>query len=398
MSKEKKNDSNEAPPVGETLEKEQLIKDYFSICPECTSSIEILSINENNNIIEFRCLKENKEYTMSIKEFINRIKEKEEKNIEELKDKCKIHNKNNECYCFDCNCHLCNECLKTRIHINHKKSNIIEIKPVEEELNIINKVIEKYKKKSEELKEKHTKRKDEIEEKIKNEKENEEKKSEKEKQKNKRKKEKELKDNNDKYLFEIDELRKEYENKIKKKKKEYEEKNNIINNKYKLMDEKEEIKKKIKIENIKEKYNKEINNSKYEREIEDIDNILKINEMIYNIYDTYKNNYYNAININKLLLYYSENKDINENIMKKELNDKYDNIIKIIKQKNNDDIELKKIKEKEKREKEELNKRIKEIEKENEKIKLENINKIKEKENEINEIKNKINQNIFLIF
>ena len=64
--------------------------------------------------------------------------------------------------------------------------------------------------------------------------------------------------------------------------------------------------------------------------------------MIYSIYNTYKNNYYNAININKLLLYYSENKYINENIMKKELNDKYDNIIKIIKQKNNDDIKLKK--------------------------------------------------------
>ena len=124
MSKEKKEryDSNEAPPatIGESPE-EQLIKDYFSICPECSSSIEILSINENNNIIEFRCIKENKEYTMTIKEYINKIKEKEEKNIEDLKDKCKIHNKNNECYCFDCNCHLCNECLKTRIHINHKK-------------------------------------------------------------------------------------------------------------------------------------------------------------------------------------------------------------------------------------------------------------------------------------
>ena len=162
MSKEKKEryDSNEAPPatIGESPE-EQLIKDYFSICPECSSSIEILSINENNNIIEFRCIKENKEYTMTIKEYINKIKEKEEKNIEELKDKCKIHNKNNECYCFDCNCHLCNECLKTRIHINHKKSNIIEIKPVDEELNIINKVVEDYKDKLKKLKEEHSIRK-----------------------------------------------------------------------------------------------------------------------------------------------------------------------------------------------------------------------------------------------
>ena len=40
MSKEKKDDSNEAPPakIGETQE-EQLIKDCFSICPECSYSI-----------------------------------------------------------------------------------------------------------------------------------------------------------------------------------------------------------------------------------------------------------------------------------------------------------------------------------------------------------------------
>ena len=163
MSKEKKDDFNEAPPVGETQEEEQLIKDFFSLCPECSSSIEILSINENNNIIEFRCIRENKEYTMPIKAYINKIKEKQEKNIEELKDKCKIHNKNNECYCFDCNCHLCNECLKTRIHINHKKSNIIEIKPVEEELNIVNKVVEDYTAKLEKLKKDHSIRRGQIE-------------------------------------------------------------------------------------------------------------------------------------------------------------------------------------------------------------------------------------------
>ena len=398
MSKEKKDDFNEAPPVGETQEEEQSIKDFFSLCPECSSSIEILSINENNNIIEFRCIRENKEYTMPIKAYINKIKEKQEKNIEELKDKCKIHNKNNECYCFDCNCHLCNECLKTRIHINHKKSNIIEIKPVEEELNIVNKVVEDYTAKLNKLKEEHSIRREKIEKQSKKEKENEDNKLQKEKDKNKIKEGKELKKNNEKYLKDIDELRKEYENKIKLRKKEYEEENNKIYNKYKLMNEKEEIKIKIKKENIDEKYNKEINNSKYEKEIENIDNMLEINKMIKTIYNTYKNNYYNAVNINKLLLYYSENKYINENIMRKELNDKYDNIIKIIKQKNNDDIQLKKKKEEEKKEKEEekkkkeeLNKRIKEIEAENEKIKLENINKIKEKENEIN-------QNIFLIF
>ena len=56
--------------------------------------------------------------------------------------------------------------------------------------------------------------------------------------------------------------------------------------------------------------------------------MIKINETIYNTYNIYKNNFYNCVSINKLLLYYSESNYINENIMKKELNDKYENIIK----------------------------------------------------------------------
>lgn len=53
-------------------------------------------------------------------------------------DKCKIHSNNNYLsYCFDCNKHLCKECLITREHFYHNKNSIIEIKPVQQELDII---------------------------------------------------------------------------------------------------------------------------------------------------------------------------------------------------------------------------------------------------------------------
>ena len=152
MSEEKKlkHDSSDAPAPTLQFSDKQSINDYFIICPHCSSSssIEIISINEKNNTILFNCVKEKKNYIMPIKEYLKKIKDYKQKNINELKDKCKTHINNNYiCYCFDCNCHLCNECLKTRIHINHRKSNIIEIKPIKEELNIVDEVIKDYKNK-----------------------------------------------------------------------------------------------------------------------------------------------------------------------------------------------------------------------------------------------------------
>ena len=92
----------------------------FYNCTECSSLIEILSINEDNNIIEFRCLNKdchNAKKTMSIKEYFEKM-EKNKKTSTNY-DKCREHIscKNNKyvSYCFDCNCHLCEECLKTKI-------------------------------------------------------------------------------------------------------------------------------------------------------------------------------------------------------------------------------------------------------------------------------------------
>ena len=138
-------DSSGAPPTPKP-KTENIFNEYFIICPECSSSIEILSINEENNIIEFKCIKENKKYIMSLNDYFEKVQKYKEKDINEIKDKCQIHlNCNYVCYCFECNCHLCNECLKTRTHIHHKKSNLIEINPIKEEINIVKEVINDYK-------------------------------------------------------------------------------------------------------------------------------------------------------------------------------------------------------------------------------------------------------------
>ena len=77
-------------------------------------------------------------------------------------DERNIHDNNKyECYCIECNKHLCKECLKLREHIGHNKINIIEIKPNENEINIFKNIIKYYDNKINELEiEKYNKTKD----------------------------------------------------------------------------------------------------------------------------------------------------------------------------------------------------------------------------------------------
>ena len=380
MSKEnkinkKENDSNDAPPATPGFNNiNNINNEYLTICPECSSSIEILSINEQNNVIEFRCIKNNKNYIMTIKEYLEKIKEYKEKNINNLKDTCQIHNDNKYVsYCFECNCHLCDECLKTRIHINHKKSNIIEISPIKEEINIIKEVIKDYEMRLENKKNEKTTKTKEINDKLNNENNIEKYKLEKIININKEKEKEELEINND--ISDIEEIKRKYENEIRIRRKKYIEEKKNINNKYKFINEEENIKYKLKIEKIKKIYTNKIKSYKFEEKIGNFDNMLRINETIFNVYKTYNNNYYNAVNINNLLLYYIKNDYINNKIMKNILKDNYDKIINIIKQKNNED-----------------NKLILKTKNENDKN-----NKIEEKyKNEINILKKKISQ-IYII-
>ena len=131
------------------------ILQYLTICQECSSLIEILSINDNKNIIEYKCLKSDKKFITSIKEYLEKIKENMKSKINEVKDICDKHKSEKYiCYCFDCKNHLCKECLETGDHISHRKNNIIEIKPIKEELNIIEETIKYYKQRLENTKNK----------------------------------------------------------------------------------------------------------------------------------------------------------------------------------------------------------------------------------------------------
>ena len=340
------NNSNEAPlPNIYKFKEDEMINDYLPVCSVCSSVIEILSINEEKKFIEYKCIKENKVYNISIKEYLDKIKESKTKNINELKDKCKNHNnKNYISYCFDCKFHLCNECLKTRIHINHRKTNIIEIKPIDEELNIIEEVINDYELKLKNIKIEQKNKRKELEEILNKGKRKQNKKLEKENIINKDEEIEEMKKNNKNYINDIEEIRKRYEKEIKIRKLKYEEENNNIKNKYKLINEKVKMKYELKIEKLKKNYIKEINKCEFEKKIENNDNILKINKIIFNIYNNYNDNYYNSLNINSLLIYYIKNEIINKNIIKEKLKDNYNKIIKI--------IELKRFEDKKKKEEE----------------------------------------------
>jgi hypothetical protein len=130
----------DAPPPTPTSEIKEYKNNYYN-CTQCSSLIEISSINVENNKIEFKCCNdEHEKQTMKIKAYLDTMKFNNKEQLN--KDRCEIHDNNKyKCYCFDCNCHLCEECLKTRTHINHQKNLIIEIKPVEEELEIMEEII-----------------------------------------------------------------------------------------------------------------------------------------------------------------------------------------------------------------------------------------------------------------
>jgi len=114
-----------------------------------------------------------------------------------------------------------------------------------------------------------------------------------------------------------------------------------IYNKYKIMEEKEHIIHKLKSEELDKKYHDIINNLTYDTKIENMTNTKKINEIIYNTYNSYNDNYYNSININKILLTYLTNEHINSDIMKNILKDKYEEIKKIILRQNDEDNKIK---------------------------------------------------------
>ena len=397
------NNSSEAPlPTPKEGETEEIKNNNFTICPDCGSTIEILSINENISSIKYKCLNENNkhvetEFTIEISVYLKNIKELKENKIDELKDRCHKDNHNLNkyvSYCLDCKCHLCDECLKTREHINHRKSNMIEIQPREEELKLINEVINDYKNEKKKLENIKNKQIEEIKKSFAKEKKKIEDNCEEKCNTNKDEKEEKLKINKNKYLSDIEDIKKEYEKQLKLRKNKYLEDNEKIINEYKLKDEKFLSEKNLKIKQLEDNCKSKIENLKFEIKIENNENMLELNEIIYNTYGNYSNNYYNSMSINNLLLYYNNNRDINEK-MRNTLGNRYDQIINIRKTKFNEDIqikledELKKVNKKNTDLKEKLSKLEEKIKSEE---KEQNINEINENNEEFNNLEERLNK------
>ena len=173
-------------------------------CTECSSLIEILEINKE--IIKFKCINNKHERIMEINKYLEKMKKYNDIKINN--DKCNMHNDKYISYCFNCNKHLCNECLKNREHTEHYKNYIIELKPKEEELNLIKKLINENKKEKKNLEIERDNKYEYLKEKLKTNEKNIEKLKKKKKNKIEKEKDDGIKKNSDNFKNEIKLLKK----------------------------------------------------------------------------------------------------------------------------------------------------------------------------------------------
>ena len=94
----------------------------------------------------------------------------------------------------------------------------------------------------------------------------------------------------------------------------------------------------IKIEKLSEMYKERTKKLKYSIKFEKLNNIKNLLEIVYNTYCAFNNNYFNAININKILLHFHKNEYINDTIMKRTLKENYQMTLNKILQKRNEDM------------------------------------------------------------
>ena len=286
----------------------KVLKEIYYNCTECNALIEILSIDEKENTIEFLCSNQHKKL-MPIKEFLDKMMDND--NVDINKDICQIHKNQYMSFCFDCKKHLCKDCLKTRDHIYHNKNNIIEIQPINTEINAIKQIIKYYDEKLDVLKTRtiliKKKLSDDLDKykiKINNNLKDE-------MSRNEISKKNDLENNHTKFLLEIERIKTKYENDLKSIKHSYIQNEIKINSKYQLKHEEIEVFYKNKIERMENKCNEIIDKISFEKKIEELTNMKRINKLIYNTYNLYNNNYYNSKNINNIIMNFHKN---NENI------------------------------------------------------------------------------------
>jgi hypothetical protein len=152
----------------------------------------------------------------------------------------------------------------------------------------------------------------------------------------KERKEKELNNNRQKYLEEINKIKEKYENEIKKSKIKFELNNRIINNEYKLMEEKLNHIYSKKIVTLENKKREISNNLNLNKKIENFTNIKILHELVYNTYIEYRDNIINAINIKHIILNFNEKNIFSKNAqMRNNFKNDINAIIDLIKKKVN---------------------------------------------------------------
>ena len=331
MSKihETENNSNEAPPI----EPNNNYNKYFLICPVCSWPLEIISIDKENNELEFRCIKYNHINTkISLTKYFlitasNKMSIKFYQS--EFQDKCKYHkNKYNECFCVSCNQHLCDECSNGGNHWSHIKIIKNEFTPDKRGLNAINDIIKNNKKKLKYLNEAKEKKVKELNKKLEKTESEIKKRLNNKINLNKEKNIENLENNKKEFIAKITEIKKKYEEEIKEAKYNYIKINNEINNELIFKNKQLEIKYNLIIKRKKILCENMINQLQHNIEIEKIESLIKLDESVYNTYKLYNNNYINSINVNNLLFNYFKNKSYNE-LMKKKFGKDYNDLKKI---------------------------------------------------------------------
>ena len=282
----------------------KVLKEIYYNCTECNALIEILSIDEKENTIEFICSNQHKKL-MPIKEFLDKMMDNDNVNIN--KDICQIHKNQYMSFCFDCKKHLCKDCLKTRDHIYHNKNNIIEIQPIKTELKIIKKIVKYYDDKLEKLKNKKFLIKKRLNSFLDKCKTNIDNILQKEINSSETKKKLELENNKIKFSSDIKKIREKYEREIKNLKELFNKNEIIIDNKYQIKKEKLELYYKYKFLLYQNKCDDILRKVSFDKNIENLTNLKRLNELVYNTYNLYNNNYYNSKNINNIIISLHQN-------------------------------------------------------------------------------------------
>ena len=306
---------------------------YF--CTKCFSSVEINYSNEKEGIIESRCVNNiNHIFRINIADYIQKIEDNIKKGLcSEICQNHKPHENKYLSHCLDCNKHLCEECLNSGEHIHHKTINISEVQSKEETLNILKLIIEDKKNEIKNIEIEKNKMINEINNNLNNELKNEKIKSKKRIISYKEEEEIEIKKIEEKCINKINELEKEFNQKLKELRAQHKKEKNKVLNKYNLKLKSEEIYIKNKLQSINEKFEKEKNNLNYDIEIKmkNIKNLNRLNELVYGTYKEHKNNFYNAVNVNNIIYYYSQNNDIRNNITKNILKYNFEELLKGVK-------------------------------------------------------------------